>query len=120
MYRYEKIRFFYDSSVKNLYVLFLRHVKTVIRLELNDAYRCLLAVRNRIYKVYNNIISSLPGFITRQFFDRQEKNNRFIWFNEISRTNKKIELLTFRKTEKRLKKILNQLSIFMMTVIEMD
>jgi len=76
-HRYEKIKFFHDSSVKKLNALSLKYVKTVMRLELNDAYRRLLVVRNRIYKVYNNIISSLPEFITRQFFGRQEKNNRF-------------------------------------------
>jgi len=97
LHRYERISFFQESSSKNLKASLLRHVKAVIRLELNDAYKQLLFIRNRIYKVYNNILKSLPWFITKQFFGRQENNNRLKWSKEMSRINKKIELLTSRK-----------------------
>jgi len=103
--RYENCCFFQDSSKIRLKKLFYNHVKTVLRLELDDAYRQLIVVRNRIYKAYNKIMKVLPWFISKRFFGHQEKNNRIKWITEITRINRKIEWLIARNNKKIKKEI---------------
>jgi len=97
--RYENLCLFNDSSKKRLKLLFFNHVKTVLRLELDDAYRQLMIIRNRIFKVYKNILKVVPWFVSKRFFVYQEKNNRTKWVTEIIRINKKIEWLTLKNNE---------------------
>jgi len=61
---------------------------------MDDAYRQLIIIRNRIYEVYKNIMNFLPWFVAKWVFGHQEKNNRTKWVTEIIRINKKIEWLT--------------------------
>jgi len=89
--RYENCCLYQDSSKKHLRLLFLNHVKAVLRLELSDAYRQLLNIRNKVYKLYNRIINMLPSYITKVFFDLQEKNNGTQWVSEIARIDRKID-----------------------------
>jgi len=94
---YDKICFFQKNFKKNLKVSFSNHVRVVLRLEVDDAYRELISIRDRIYKVYNKIVRVLPWFMARRFFVHQDNSNKKKWFKENSRISKKIELLIIKK-----------------------
>jgi len=92
-YKYEKLRFFQDNSTRNLRSLYIKHVKTVLRLEVDDAFRQLKIIRNDLYKVYGKIINLLPWFFSNRFFYQRERIGRAEWFRELKRMNKKIDWL---------------------------
>jgi len=82
-----------------------------LRLEVDDAYKELITIRNRIYKVYNRITKLLPWFVAKRFFVHQDNNNRIKWFKENSRISKKIEWLTFKMND-RIKKDIKPIKYF--------
>jgi len=96
---YDKIRFFQKNFKKNLKVSFCSHVRMVLRLEVDDAYKELINIRNKIYKVYNKIVKLLPWFIAKRFFVHQDNNNKKKWSKENSRISKKIEWLIIKKND---------------------
>jgi len=110
-YKYEKLCLFQNDSFRNLKSLFANHVRTVMRLELNDTYRQLIFIRNKLYKVYNKITKVLPWMVAKRFFGRQERSNIVRWSIEVSRINRKIEWLTFKKNEE-IKKTIKPIKYF--------
>jgi len=66
--RYDNVCLYYNNSKKHLRLLYMDHVKTVLRLELGNTYRHLRNMSNKIYKNYNQIMNVLLSFITGRFF----------------------------------------------------
>jgi len=104
-YKYERLRFFHDSSTRNLRSLYLKHVKTVLRLEVDDAFRQLRVIRDKLYRIHGKIMNVLPWFFSNRFFYRQECIIRAKWFRELTKMNKKIEWLMLKKNDKVKKEI---------------
>jgi len=59
---------FNDRSKKRLRCLIFDHVKAVLRLELEDSYRQLKGIGEKIFKVYKKIMKWLPWRVTSRFF----------------------------------------------------
>jgi len=91
---------FNDSSKKRLRWLIFDHVKAVLCLELEDSYRQLKSIGEKIFKVYKKITKWLPWRVTSKFFGYQDKNNSIKWATEIKRINKKIDWLIVKRNEK--------------------
>jgi len=97
--RYENnLCIFHDSSKKRLKLLIQKHV-TVLRVELDDAYRQLASNSNMTFKIHNEIMKLLPWCVANRFFVYQENNGNAKWIKEINRVSKKIEWLVEKKNE---------------------
>jgi len=87
------------GSKKRLSRLIFDHVKAVLGLEMEDAYRQLKGIGKKIFKVYKKITNWLPWRESGRFFGYQDKYNSIKWESEIKRINKKIEWLIVKKKE---------------------
>jgi len=87
------LSFFHDSFKKRLRLAIHEHVRMVLRLELDDAYRQLTINMNMIFKLHNKIWKVLPWYVANKFFVYQENNGNVKWIKEVNRINKKIEWL---------------------------
>jgi len=93
------LSFFHDSSKKRLKLLIQEHVRTVLRLELDDAYRQLTKNRSMFFKIHNKILKLLPWYVANRFFVYHENNGNTKWTIEVNRVKKKIEWLIEKKNE---------------------
>jgi len=98
--RYEKnLCFFHDSSKKRLNLLTYEHVRMVLRVELDDAYRQLASNSNMIFITHKKIMKLLPWFVANRFFVYQDRNRNTKWNREINRVNKKVEWLIAKRND---------------------
>jgi len=93
------LNLFHDISKKRLKLLMHNHVRMVLRLELDDAYRQLTNNSNRIFKIYKKITRLLPWVVANKFFVYQENISNGKWTKETNRLNKKIEWLTKKRSD---------------------
>jgi len=104
--RYEKkLSFFHNNSRTRLRLLVYEHVRSVLRVEMDDAYRQLAINSKNIFKIQNKIWNSMPWFIANKFFIHQDRNRYIKWSTEINRINKKVEWMISKRNDKTKKDI---------------
>jgi len=89
--KYNHLCLFEPSSRKSLEIIRNKHVMTVLRLELRDAFKHLHNTRLHIYNISKRISYFLPPYIENSFFVRQDNNNRYLYYRERIRMDKKSE-----------------------------
>jgi len=83
--RYSYINLYDVNSIKILDLIYKRHVRTVLRLELEDAYKHLHHTRISIYNISKTISNILHPYLETAFFNRQETNCYRLFHKEKTR-----------------------------------
>jgi len=98
--KYENnLNFFHVNSKKRLKLLMYEHVRTVLRLELDDTYRQLTSNSNMIFKIYKKVMKLLPWIVANNFFVYQENIKNIKWNKETKRVSKKIDWLILKRND---------------------
>jgi len=91
--RYSYINLYDINFTKILDSIYERHVRTVLHLELKDAYKHLHYTRISIYNISKTISNILPPYLGTAFLNRQETNCYRLFHKEKTRIDRKIQWL---------------------------
>jgi len=95
----------HDYSKRKFNNLIETYTRKVLRLELDDTYRCINFAQTTLYKLERLIGRYLPGTVTNAFFSRQNKGNFYFFKNELKKLNKKMDWLKSKKIKSEFLKV---------------